>query len=246
MTGVEIPGSLGAPGGSRAVLRAPTFPARGKEISEISEISTSLLDSISCQWKLLNYKMRSKGPSVIGRPAAAGRSRVVIDTGSVTRARRRALPVRRHLAPDFRARAGARLLDAPQRVQRRRRQLPAAAAAPRDGRQEPVQELLEGRAAQLRQRREHGQREAAHVRVRVGQRGPERAREPRQERRHLCGDQPVRRVLERRGTGIATPSSRRRVDDVEVDAAIQRERAVKFRFPHRPAPAPARGARRGA
>ena len=33
--------------------------------------------------------------------------------------------------------------------------------------------------------------------------------------------------VERRGTGIATPSSRRRVDGV-VDAAIQRERAVKF------------------
>ena len=36
---------------------------------------------------------------------------------------------------------------------------------------------------------------------------------------HLCGNQPVRRV---RGTGIAVPSSRRRVDGVEV------ERAVKF------------------
>ena len=34
--------------------------------------------------------------------------------------------------------------------------------------------------------------------------------------------------VERRGTGIATPSSRRRIDGVEVDAAIQRERAVKF------------------
>ena len=31
-----------------------------------------------------------------------------------------------------------------------------------------------------------------------------------------------------RGTGIATPSSRRRVDGVEDDAAIQHERAVKF------------------
>ena len=39
----------------------------------------------------------------------------------------------------------------------------------------------------------------------------------------LCGNQPVRRVrsVERRGTGIATPSSRRRVDGVE-------ERAVKY------------------
>ena len=35
-------------------------------------------------------------------------------------------------------------------------------------------------------------------------------------------------TVERRGTGIATPSSRRRVDGVEVDATIQRERAVKF------------------
>ena len=34
--------------------------------------------------------------------------------------------------------------------------------------------------------------------------------------------------VERRGTGIATPSSRRRVDGVEVDATIQHERAVKF------------------
>ena len=34
--------------------------------------------------------------------------------------------------------------------------------------------------------------------------------------------------VERCGTGIATPSSRRRVDGVEVDATIQRERAVKF------------------
>ena len=34
--------------------------------------------------------------------------------------------------------------------------------------------------------------------------------------------------VERRGTGIATPSSRRRVDVVEVDAPIQHERAVKF------------------
>ena len=30
------------------------------------------------------------------------------------------------------------------------------------------------------------------------------------------------------GTGIATPSSRRRVDGVEEDATIQHERAVKF------------------
>ena len=29
-------------------------------------------------------------------------------------------------------------------------------------------------------------------------------------------------------TGIATPSSRRRIDGVEVDAKIQHERAVKF------------------
>ncbi|CAH0370106.1 unnamed protein product [Pelagomonas calceolata] len=34
--------------------------------------------------------------------------------------------------------------------------------------------------------------------------------------------------LERRGTGIATPSSRRRVDGVEDDATIRHERAVKF------------------
>ncbi len=34
--------------------------------------------------------------------------------------------------------------------------------------------------------------------------------------------------VERRGTGIATPSSGRRVDGVEDDAAIQHERAVKF------------------
>ena len=31
-----------------------------------------------------------------------------------------------------------------------------------------------------------------------------------------------------RGTGIATPSSRRRVDGVEDDATIQHERAIKF------------------
>ena len=34
--------------------------------------------------------------------------------------------------------------------------------------------------------------------------------------------------VERRGTGIATPSSRRRVDGVEDDAMIQRERALDF------------------
>ena len=34
--------------------------------------------------------------------------------------------------------------------------------------------------------------------------------------------------VERRGTGIATPSSRRCVDGVEDDAMIQHERAVKF------------------
>ena len=34
--------------------------------------------------------------------------------------------------------------------------------------------------------------------------------------------------VERQGTGIATPSSRRRVDGVEDDAMIQHERAVKF------------------
>ena len=34
--------------------------------------------------------------------------------------------------------------------------------------------------------------------------------------------------VERQGTGIATPSSRCRVDGVEDDAAIQHERAVKF------------------
>ena len=42
--------------------------------------------------------------------------------------------------------------------------------------------------------------------------------------RRLCGNQPVRRER----TGITTPSGRRRVDGVEVDAAIQHERAVKF------------------
>ena len=36
--------------------------------------------------------------------------------------------------------------------------------------------------------------------------------------------------VERRGTGIATPSSRRRIDGVEVDAKIQHERAVNFDF----------------
>jgi hypothetical protein len=39
----------------------------------------------------------------------------------------------------------------------------------------------------------------------------------------LCGNQPVCRVLD-----IATPSSRRRVDGVEVDAAIQDERGVNL------------------
>jgi hypothetical protein len=34
--------------------------------------------------------------------------------------------------------------------------------------------------------------------------------------------------VERRGTDIATPSSRCRVDGVEVDAAIQDERAVNL------------------
>ena len=33
-----------------------------------------------------------------------------------------------------------------------------------------------------------------------------------------------------RGIGIATPSSKRRVDGVEVDATIQNERAVNFDF----------------
>ena len=36
----------------------------------------------------------------------------------------------------------------------------------------------------------------------------------------LCGNQPVRRVRWRAGSGIATPPSRRRVDGVEVDAKI--------------------------
>ena len=50
----------------------------------------------------------------------------------------------------------------------------------------------------------------------------------------LCGNQPVCRVHaavlapSSGETGIATPSSRRRIDDVEVDATIQHERAVKF------------------
>ena len=47
----------------------------------------------------------------------------------------------------------------------------------------------------------------------------------------LCGNQPVRRVYAAvlaRGTGIATPSSRRRVDGVEDDAMLQHERAVTF------------------
>ena len=35
-------------------------------------------------------------------------------------------------------------------------------------------------------------------------------------------------TVERWGTGIATPSSRRRVDGVEDDAMIQHERAVKI------------------
>ncbi len=35
-------------------------------------------------------------------------------------------------------------------------------------------------------------------------------------------------MVEQRGTGIATPSSRRRVDGVDVDAPIQDERAVNF------------------
>ena len=34
--------------------------------------------------------------------------------------------------------------------------------------------------------------------------------------------------VERWGTGIATPSSMRRIDGVEVDAMIQHERAVNF------------------
>ena len=34
--------------------------------------------------------------------------------------------------------------------------------------------------------------------------------------------------IERRGNGIATPSSRRRVDGLEGDATILHERAVKF------------------
>ena len=47
---------------------------------------------------------------------------------------------------------------------------------------------------------------------------------------YLCGNQPVcwGHSVERRGTGIATPSSRRRVDGVEDNAMIQHERAVKF------------------
>ena len=36
------------------------------------------------------------------------------------------------------------------------------------------------------------------------------------------------RWLRRGGTGIATPSSRRRIDGVEDDAMIQHERVVKF------------------
>jgi hypothetical protein len=44
----------------------------------------------------------------------------------------------------------------------------------------------------------------------------------------LGDDAAVLGSVERRGTGIATPSSRRRVDGVEVDAPIQHERAVKF------------------
>ena len=39
--------------------------------------------------------------------------------------------------------------------------------------------------------------------------------------------------VERQGTGIATPSSRRRVDGVEDDAAIQDDCAVILGFPHR-------------
>ena len=79
--------------------------------------------------------------------------------------------------------------------------------------------------------------------ARVAQ-APRRRRRAGADRRGLCGNQPVSRVhpiilhqvisrwwrgsVERRGTGIATPSSRRRVDGVEVDATIQDERAVKF------------------
>ena len=55
---------------------------------------------------------------------------------------------------------------------------------------------------------------------------------PRAGGRRLCGNQPVSGArpgsVERRGTGIATPSSRRRVDGVEVDTTIQHRRAVKF------------------
>ena len=66
-------------------------------------------------------------------------------------------------------------------------------------------------------------------------------------RGHLCGNQPVHQVhptilhsvisqrwrgragsVERRGIGIAMPSSRRRVDGVEDDDVIQHERVVKF------------------
>ena len=88
-------------------------------------------------------------------------------------------------------------------------------------------------------RREAQQGQAA----RVAQ-APRRRRRAGADRRGLCGNQPVSRVhpiilhqvisrwwrgsVERRGTGIATPSSRRRVDGVEVDATIQDERAVKF------------------
>ena len=99
-------------------------------------------------------------------------------------------------------------------------------------------------------RREAQQGQAA----RVAQ-APRRRRRAGADRRGLCGNQPVSRVhpiilhqvisrwwrgsVERRGTGIATPSSRRRVDGVEDDAAIQHERAVNFDFRtagRRPAP----------
>ena len=44
----------------------------------------------------------------------------------------------------------------------------------------------------------------------------------------LCGRCGRPGSVERRGTGIATPSSRRRVDGVEDDAMIQHKRAVEF------------------
>ena len=85
-------------------------------------------------------------------------------------------------------------------------------------------------------------RPAGGLRVRAGPEVRVRGRDPRASRYERAVDDstPVWKStsvsgargrpgsVELRGTGIATPSSRHRVDGVEVDAKIQRERAVKF------------------